>query len=277
MWRLRSMVRALSVTKSGYFAWRHRGEPPRASQDRALTVRIAAIHDESRQTYGSPRVFRELKGAGTSISRKRVERLMREAGIRPTPPRRFVVTTNSNHDMPVAPDLIQQDFTASAPDRRWVTDITYIPTRSGWVYLAAIMDLFSRRIVGWAMETHLGTGVALRALDMAVASRRPSPGLVHHSDRGCQYASHAYRRALTARGMVASMSRRACCYDNAAMESFFHTLKVELTHRRDFQTPDQAKAAVFEYIEVFYNRSRRHSSIDYLSPAQFEQKLAKVA
>jgi len=277
MWRLRSMLRALAVSKSGYFTWRHRGEPGRAGEDRVLTVRIAAIHAASRQTYGSPRVFREIKESGTRISRKRVERLMREAGIRPPKSRGFVVTTNSDHDLPVAQDRLQQDFTASAPDRRWVTDITYIPTRAGWLYLAAIMDLFSRRIVGWSMRTNLDTGLVLDALDMAIKARRPSSGLIHHSDRGCQYASHAYRRALESHGMLPSMSRRACCYDNAAMESFFHTLKVELIHRRDFHSPEEAKAAVFDYIEAFYNRTRRHSSIGYLSPADYEQRQATVA
>ena len=277
MWRLRAMLRSLSVTKSGYFAWRDRRESPRVSEDRALTVRIAAIHASSRETYGSPRVFQEMKASGTAISRKRVERLMREAGIRPNPPRRFVVTTDSNHELPVADDLLKQDFTSSAPDQRWVTDITYVPTREGWLYVAAIMDLYSRRIVGWAMQADLGTGLVLRALDMAIRTRRPQAGLIHHSDRGCQYASQAYRSELAARGIIRSMSRRACCYDNAAMESFFHTLKVELTHRHDFQTRKDATATIFEYIEVFYNRTRLHSSIDYLSPVRYEQQYAEAA
>jgi transposase InsO family protein len=277
MWRLTSMLKALEVTKSGYFDWRHRGESPRSSRDRALTVRIAAIHATSRRTYGSPRIHRELKASGEAVGKKRVERLMREAGISPPPRRRFTVTTQSDHDLAIAPDHLRQDFTAAAPDRRWVTDITYIPTAEGWLYLAAIMDLYSRRIVGWSMKSDLGTRLVLQALEMAIKNRRPSPGLIHHSDRGCQYASHAYRRRLDEAHMQASMSRRACCYDNAAMESFFHTLKVELIHRHDFQSREQARTAVFEYIEAFYNRSRRHSAIDYLSPVEFEQRNAANA
>jgi transposase InsO family protein len=222
-------------------------------------------------------VHRELLAQGTDISRKRVERLMREAGIRVRPQARFVVTTDSDHDLPVAPNLLQQDFSATAPDLRWVTDITYVPTGEGWLYVAAIVDLFSRRVVGWAMRDRMDRSLVLAALDMAVGQRHPSHGLIHHSDRGSQYASEDYRNALAAHGMVASMSRRACCYDNAAMESFWHTLKVELIHRHRYQTRDEATQAIFEFIEVFYNRLRQHSSIGYVSPVEFERQHSAVA
>lgn len=267
----------LKVSKAGYFAWRHRPESHRGGEDRALTTRIQVIHADSRKTYGSPRVHRELRSQGTQISRKRVERLMREAGVRVKPQARFVVTTDSDHGLPVAPNLLQQDFSASAPDRRWVTDITYVPTGEGWLYVAAILDLFSRRVVGWAMQERMDRSLVLTALAMAVDQRRPARGLIHHSDRGSQYASEEYRTALEAQGMLASMSRRACCYDNAAMESFWHTLKVELIHRHRFQTRAEATQAIFEFIEVFYNRLRRHSSIGYVSPVEFERQHSAVA
>ncbi len=277
MWPLRPMCRILAVSKSGYFAWRDGRESPRRSRDRALTVQIAVIHQESDQTYGSPRVFRELKARGMALGRKRVERLMKSAGIAVRPLRRFVTTTDSDHDQPIAPNLLEQDFTAAAPNQRWVTDITYIPTDEGWLFLAAIMDLHSRRIVGWAMQSTMHRSLVLKALDMAVTDRRPSPGLIHHSDRGSQYASEDYRNALDAHGLIASMSRRACCYDNAAMESFWHTLKNELTHRHHYQTRAEAQQSIFTYIEVFYNRVRRHSTIGYLSPVDFENRRPKAA
>ena len=277
IFRLARMCRMLGVSKAGYFRWRWRPDSPRTCQDRALKASISVLHAQSRQTYGSPRIHRDLRDLGTRIGKKRVERLMREAEISARPPRRFVITTNSKHDFPIAPNLLKQDFSAASPNSRWVTDITYIPTSEGWLFLSAIMDLYSRRIVGWAMDSSMDCRLVRRALDMAVESRRPSPGLVHHSDRGSQYASAEYRSDLSKRGIVPSMSRRACCYDNAAMESFFHTLKVELTHRYEFQTRDQAKRVIFEYIEVFYNRLRRHSSIGYISPVDFEQRLAAAA
>ena len=267
----------LGVSKAGYFGWRHRRESHRSGEDRALTTRIQVIHSESRKTYGSPRVHRELRGQGTSVSRKRVERLMRDAGVRVKPQARFVATTDSDHDLPIAPNLLQQDFSAAAPDRRWVTDITYVPTGEGWLYVAAIVDLFSRRVVGWAMQERMDRSLVLAALAMAVKQRRPDAGLIHHSDRGSQYASDDYRTALVDHGMIASMSRRACCYDNAAMESFWHTLKVELIHRHRFQTRAEAIQAIFEFIEVFYNRVRRHSSIGYVSPVEFERQHSAVA
>jgi putative transposase len=277
LWRLSRMCEVLSVSRTGYFAWRHRPTSPHQDEDRALAARIQVIHGASRRTYGSPRVHRELRSQGTGIGRKRVERLMREAGIRARSKTRFVVTTNSDHGHPVAPDLLQQDFSASAPDQRWVTDITYVATGEGWLYVSAIMDLFSRRVVGWAMKEHMDRSLVLAALEMAVELRRPNHGLVHHSDRGSQYACEDYRTALAAHGMVPSMSRRGCCYDNAAMESFWSTLKVELIHRRTFQTRAEATQAIFEYIEVFYNRTRRHSAIGQISPVEYERQHVVVA
>ncbi len=277
MWRLPVMCRVLAVSKSGYFAWRDGRDGPHRSQDRALSVQIQAIHQQSRQTYGSPRIHHELKSQGHAVGKKRVERLMKTAGIAVLPLRRHVTTTDSNHDQPIAPNLLEQNFSAAAPNQRWVTDITYVPTAEGWLYVAAIMDLYSRRIVGWAMAATMHRDLVLKALDMAVADRRPGEGLVHHSDRGSQYASDDYRQAMIAYGMIASMSRRACCYDNAAAESFWHTLKNELIHRRDFQTRAEAQQAIFEYIEVFYNRIRRHSSIGNVSPVDFELQRAKAA
>jgi len=277
MWRLPNMCRVLEVSKSGYFAWRDGREAPRRSRDRALSVHIQAIHQQSRKTYGSPRIHHELKEQGMAVGKKRVERLMKSAEIAVLPQRRFVITTDSDHDQPIAPNLLEQDFSASAPNQRWVTDITYIPTDEGWLYVAAIMDLFSRRIVGWAMETTMHRSLVLKALDMAVTDRRPSAGLIYHSDRGSQYASEDHRTALTTHGMIASMSRRGCCYDNAAAESFWHTLKNELIYRTSFQTRDQARTEIFDYIEVFYNRTRRHTSIGNLSPVDFELQRAKAA
>ena len=276
LWRLRTMCRILRASKSGYFAWRDGRESPRRSADRALTTQIARIHHEQRAVYGSPRIHLALRQQGTRVGRKRVERLMRSAGIRVTPRRRFAVTTDSNHDHPIAANLLAQDFTATAPNQKWVTDITYIPTGEGWLYLAAIIDLFSRRVVGWAMASTMETSLVRSALDMALGNRSPGKDFIHHSDRGSQYASESYRSALRQQGITASMSRRGNCYDNAVIESFWHSLKVELVYRRSFATRSEAEQDIFEYIEVFYNRVRLHSSIGYVSPAAFEaaQQLA---
>jgi putative transposase len=277
LWRLRTLCRLLRISKQGYFRWRDGREPPRRAADQVLTVRIRAVHAQHRQVYGSPRIHRQLRAEGVLVSRKRVERLMRAAGIRVLPRRRWVRTTDSRHDQPIAPNLLEQDFRASGPDQRWVTDITYIPTDEGWLYLSAIVDLFSRRVVGWAMDAHMDRSLVLRALTMALGNRSPAQGLIHHSDRGSQYASEDYRQALTAAGITASMSRRGNCYDNAVIESFWHSLKNELVHRSHFATRDQAIAAIFEYIEVFYNRVRLHSSIGYRSPAHYEAQYALEA
>lgn len=270
MWHLNVLCRMLKVSKQAYFCWRDGREPPRKSSDRALSVKIKAVHDAHRQVYGSPRIHRHLRTEGIRVGRKRVERLMREAGIRVLPKRRFVRTTDSDHDHPIAPNLLEQDFRASGPNQRWVTDITYIPTGEGWLYLAAIVDLFSRRVVGWAMDAHMDRTLVLRSLDMALRSRTPARGLIHHSDRGSQYASEDYRQALSAIGITASMSRRGNCYDNAVIESFWHSLKNELVHRQHFTSRAEATVLIFDYIESFYNRVRLHSSLGYMSPEAFE-------
>jgi transposase InsO family protein len=271
------MCRMLGVSKAGYFAWRDRREPVRTAGNQAMGARIRAIHAGSRTTYGSPRIHRELRKQNVRVSRKRVERLMRVEGIRARPRRRFVATTDSHHDLPVAENLLAQNFTATAPNQRWVTDITYVPTGEGWLFLAAILDLFSRRVVGWSMQDRQDTSLVLNALELALRQRRIRPGLIHHSDRGCQYASAAYRQTLDHHGITASMSRRGNCYDNAVAESFWKTLKVELIHRRTFQTRNEARRAIFEYIEAFYNRVRAHSAIGYVSPEAFERQHGAVA
>jgi putative transposase len=274
---LRRSCAALRVSVSGFRSAVHRQPSRRSVEDQRLTTIIQVVHAESRKTYGSPRIHAELRARGERLGRKRVARLMRSAGLCRTPTRRFVTTTDSDHDLPIADNVLQQDFTATAPNQRWVTDITYVATDEGWLFVAGIIDLFARRLVGWSMQPRMDTTLVLNALSMAVSSRRPPPGLIHHSDRGSQYASQLYRQALANHGFVPSMSRRACCYDNAAMESFWHTLKVELIYRRHFHTRDEARQAIFEYIEVFYNQIRRHSSIGYVSPMAFEQRHTAVA
>ena len=276
VWRLATMCRVLKVAKQGYFRWRDGRESPRKTADRSLAQTIKDAYDQHRQAYGSPRIYRLLRSQGIRISRKRVERVMREAGIRVHTKRRFVRTTDSDHDHPIAPNLLEQDFRASKPDQRWATDITYIQTGEGWLYLAAIIDLFSRRVVGWAMDKHMDRTLVLRALDMALEKRSPAPGLIHHSDRGSQYASEDYRQALAAMGIIASMSRRGNCYDNAVIESFWHSLKNELVHRQEFATRSEASVQIFSYIETFYNRRRLHSSLGYRSPEAFESDHARA-
>lgn len=267
---VRRMCRVLEVSSSAYYAWLGRPESRRVREDRRLLVAIEAIHSASREVYGSPRIHAELKAQGTRLSEKRVARLMRAGGIRARQKRKFKATTDSRHSYPVAPNLLRRDFEASAPDQKWVADITYIPTREGWLYLAAIMDLYSRMIVGWSMAGRMTRRLVLDALDMAVGRRRPGPGLLHHSDRGSQYACGDYQKALKTHGMVCSMSRKGDCWDNAPMESFFHTLKTELVHHRDYGNRWQAKADLFHYIEAFYNRGRRHSALGFLTPAEYE-------
>lgn len=266
------MCHVLEVSRSGFYAWLKRPRSKRSVEDERLALEAAAIHQESRGTYGSPRVHAELVARGHDVGVKRVERVMRENSIKVTLRRRFRTTTNSDHALPVAPNLLERDFSADAPNKVWVTGITYIATEEGWLFLAAILDLYSRRVVGWAMGERLTRQLTLDALDMALTHRRPEAGLLHHSDRGCQYASADYQRALRQRGLVCSMSRKGDCWDNAVAESFFATLKVELVHRENFATRSQAKAAVFEYVEAFYNRHRRHSTLGYLSPIDFENQ-----
>ena len=265
------MCRVLNVSSSGYYAWRQRPTSRREAANQRLVERIQVIHHGARQTYGSPRVWAELRAAGEVCTRKRVARLMRLYHLRARGRRRFKVTTQSRHAYPVAPNVLGRDFTASGPDQKWVADITYVRTGEGWLYLAAVMDLFSRRIVGWAMDQHLNTALTSRALRMAVAARQPRAGLIHHSDRGFQYANPVYQALLRTHHIQASMSRRGDCYDNAAMESLFGTLKSELVHGRSYRTRQEAKTDLFAYMEMFYNRQRRHSALAYQSPAEFER------
>jgi len=269
---VRKLCEMLSVSPAGFYAWRKRPPSARATGDARLVAEIKQVHQDPRlRSYGSPRVHHELRERGHDVGRRRVERLMRENGIVAKRRRRFRKTTDSEHALPVAPNVLERRFEVDAPNRVWVTDITYVWTREGWLYLAVILDLFSRLVVGWAMSESLSREIALRALDGAVRSRRPPPGLVHHSDRGCQYASHDYQRALSAHGIVCSMSRKGDCWDNAVAESFFATLKAELVDDADFATRAEARTAIFDFIEGFYNRRRRHSFLGYLSPLDFEK------
>ena len=268
------MCQVLDVSLSGYYAWLHRPESQRSREDRRLLIETRAIHRQSRRRYGSPRVYRELRGRGRVCGRHRVARLMRQDGLEGTFRRKFRVTTDSQHRWPVAANHLARRFSVSRPDRVWAGDITYIRTREGWLYLAVLLDLCSRRIVGWAMSPRLTRRLPQAALEMAVGRRRPQTPIVHHSDRGSQYASADYRRALSEEGFVVSMSRRGDCYDNAPVESFFATLKKELVAGEVFYTREQARREIVDYIESFYNSWRRHSALGYLSPAEFEEKVA---
>jgi putative transposase len=271
------MCARLGVSRSGFYDWRRRGPSARAQSDARLARDVAAIHRVTCGRYGSPRVHAELRARGQRVGRKRVARLMRAQGLAARRRRRFVRTTDSRHADPIAPNVVARDFTATAPNRVWVTDITYIATGEGWLYLAAILDLFSRRVVGWALDASLATPLALAALDQALRRRDPPRGLVHHSDRGCQYASGPYRAALTARGLTASMSRAGDCWDNAVAESFFNTLKWEAVPDAGFATHAAARAALGAYLDDFYNHERRHSSLGYASPVEFELRAVSTA
>ena len=268
--RVAALCRVLKVSPSGYFAWLRRPQSRRAAQNRGLLTRIKAAHAHSRKSYGRRRIHVQLQRDGISCSRNRVARLMRQEGLCGLRRRKFKATTNSRHSFPVAPNLLARNFTAAAPDQVWVSDITYLACEEGWEYLATVMDLYSRRIVGWAMQSTLERSLTLRALEMAIAQRRPAPGLIHHSDRGVQYACGDYQTALNEQGMVPSMSRKGDCWDNAPGESFFGTLKCELGLHGLRPPREQAHRKLFEYIEVFYNRQRLHSSLGYQSPAAFE-------
>jgi putative transposase len=265
----------LGVSPAGYYAWRARPESRRSAANRALVDDIKRVHRNTCGRYGSPRIHAELRAQGRGASRGRIERLMRRHGVRAIMARpRRVRTTDSRHDFPIAPNLLARNFSAAAPNRIWLADITYVETDQGWLYLAAVMDLYSRKIVGWAMCDHLRAELPLAALLMAISVQRPGAGLIHHSDRGVQYASAEYRKLMQFAGLRASMSRRADCYDNAPMESFFHTLKTELVHHQHYATREEARRDIFAYIEGFYNRSRRHSAIGYISPIEMELKAA---
>lgn len=267
-----ALCRAMGVTRGGYYSWLRRRPSARDHGNVVLLSQIRRVYAESRQNYGSPRVHDQLQDEGIHCGRKRVERLMRENDIRAKSAKKFKpTTTDSKHNLPVAPNLLDRKFERGQPNEAWVADLTYIPTEEGWLYLAAIMDLFSRRIVGWAVGDRISRHLPLRALHMAAQRRRPPPGLLHHSDRGSQYASSDFQRALKSYGMVCSMSHKGCAYDNAPMESWFHTLKLELVQDQKFLTRRHALAELFDYIEVFYNRQRIHSSIGGFSPAAFER------
>lgn len=270
------LCEVLDVSKSGYYAWRRRPISARAQQDRHLQERIVNIHRDSKGRYGASRVHAELRAQGQQCGRKRVARLMRSAGLRGRGKRKYRVTTDSDHALPLAENVVQRHFEVSEPNTVWAADISYVWTREGWLYLAVVIDLFSRRVVGWSMGERLTTALPLAALKMAFERRRPSPGLVHHSDRGSQYASRTYCSALKAMGMTCSMSRKGDCWDNAVVESFFANLKREEVADATYRTRQEARSALFSYMEVFYNRQRRHSTLGYRSPEEFEQSNASL-
>lgn len=271
--RVARMCSVIEVSRAGYYAWRRRPQSARSRANEALSSEIAEIFDDSDQTYGAIRVHRTLRKRGDRVGLHRVARLMRERGLRVHRRRRYrPTTTDSKHDHPIAPNRLQRDFTATRINERWVGDLTYIETGEGWLYLAVVLDLFSRRIVGWDTSRRTDGALTLSALRAALARRQPGPGLLHHTDRGSQYAAIDYRLELDGAEAIASMSRKGDCYDNAAMESFFATLKRELVHRRRWATRDDARAALFEWIEGRYNRIRLHSTLDYCSPAEYEEE-----
>lgn len=266
---LEALCEGLNVSTSGFAAWKRGGRVRRWLTDAQMLVLIRAIFAESDDSYGSPRIYEEIKARGLPASRERVARLMKKNDIRAKRKRRYKATTDSKHNLPVAPNLLNQSFEASAPDQTWTTDITYVPTAEGWLYLAVVLDLYTRMVVGWSMQVRLTKELVIDALRMACFRRRPKPGLIHHSDRGSQYCSHDYQAMLKDYGMLASMSRKGNCWDNAVTESFFGSLKNERVHHRRYATRAQAKQDLFEYIEPFYNRRRRHSALGYTSPAAY--------
>ena len=272
-----AMCRLLGVTRQGYYAFAKRPPSARVQREQALQERLRVVHAESRGSYGSPRCYRALRDEGFRVSKRSVERSMRSIGLSGQTRRRWRTTTKANPRHPVALNALGRDFTATRPDERWVADITYVWTEEGWCYVAAILDLYSRAVVGWALDASLTTRLPLAALDMALRRRRPGEGLLHHSDRGCQYTSGDYRRALAENGITVSMSRRGNCWDNAVAESFFATLKTELVYTQAWRSRIELRQAVFEYIEVFYNRRRLHSSLGYRTPAKAESDFALAA
>lgn len=266
------MSRVYDVSPSGYYAWLGRPPSKRAQEEARLEVEIRAAHQRTRETYGPERLQEDLADNGVKTTVHRVKRIRRKLGIRCKQKRKFKATTNSNHTLPVAPNLLEQKFTATAPNQVWLTDITYIPTDEGWLYLAGHKDLFSGDLVGYAMSERMTKNLVSQSLFRGVAAKRPPRGLIHHSDRGSQYCAHEYRKLLDQFGMVTSMSRRGNCYDNAPMESFWGTLKNELVHHRRFKTRAEAIQAITEYIEIFYRRQRKQARLGYLSPAAFERQ-----
>ena len=266
------MCQVLDVSENGYYNWCKRGKSKRKWDDEQLAERIEDAYDANRGKYGSPRIHAKLKAQGIHCGRKRIARLMREKNLYARRKRRKARTTNSHHQFPIASNLLKRDFTADAPNKKWVADITFIETQEGWLYLSGVLDIYSRKIVGWAMDKYHNAELVKAALHMAVLSRQPAAGLIHHSDRGSEYASHSYRLLLQEHNIQASMSGTGDCYDNAMMESFWATLKEECCGQTIFSTRIEAKAAIFEYIEVYYNRRRIHSSLGYVSPVDYEKQ-----
>jgi transposase InsO family protein len=271
------MCRVLAVSTSGYYAWRRRAPSRRQQENQALLERIRHLHQQSRHSYGSPRITHCLRLGGERCGRHRVARLMRADRLVAVHRRRYRALTDSDHGLPIARNLLDQDFSACRINQKWVADLTQVRTEQGWLYLAAVMDLYSRRIIGWAMSDRMKRDVVLEAQRMALLLRGPVEGLLQHTDRGSQYASIEYQALLRVHGVDASMSGVGNCYDNAAMESFFHTLKVELIHQRRYRTREEARQEIFEYIEVFYNRERLHSALGYSSPVDFELRASSSA
>jgi len=265
------LCRVMCVSRSGFYAWRNRPPSLRAREDARLRTRIRVIHAQSRQTYGSPRTLRALQDDGERIGLHRVERLRRAEELKTCYKRRYRITTQSDHAYPVSENILARNFTPSAPNQVWAGDITYVATAEGWIYLAVVLDLYSRRVIGWSMGPRLNSTLAQEALSMAVKQRRHAGVVLHHSDRGVQYASADFQALLSGQRMICSMSRRGNCWDNAVVESFFKTLKVECVYRQRLQTREQARQTIFEYIEVFYNRQRLHSTLDYRSPVAYEE------
>ena len=269
------MCDVLRVSKSGYYAWRDRAPSPRVVRQQELSEKAKEFHAESHHVYGYRKVHQDLLATGIRCCAETVRRVMKKAGIRSRTRRKYVVTTDSNHDRPVAENLLNRDFEAAGPNEKWVADITYIHTKQGWLYLAGVMDLFSRRLVGWAMSDRIDSRLTCDALTAAVQQRLPGGALLHHSDRGTQYASAAFAELLALHGIASSMSRKGNAWDNACMERFFCSLKTEWSNHKTYRTREQAKQSIFEYIELFYNRKRRHEALGYLSPADYEEESMK--
>ncbi len=263
------MCEVIGVSRGGYYSWLRRPESKRDIENRNLKTEIRSIHAASQKRYGSPKIYEELKDRSIRCSLKRVSRLMREDGLYAKTTKKFKATTNSRHSRPVAGNILERRFNQDAPNKAWVSDITYIPTREGWLYLSTIIDLYSRNVIGWGMKERMTTQLVTDAFNMALMKR--TPPLIHHSDRGSQYASEEFQNLLRNHGVQCSMSGKGNCYDNAVAESFFGTLKKELVYFEDYKTRDEAKRSIFEYIEIFYNRKRRHSSLGYKSPVEFEE------
>jgi putative transposase len=274
VWPVKIMCEVLGVSRSGYYAWQGRPASARDQDDAELVIEIKAAHEVGRGNYGSPRIHRALRKTGTRVGKKRVARLMRRERIVAKRRKKFRITTDSKHTDPIAPNILNRDFNVAQPNTAWVTDVTYVWTHQGWLYLAAILDLCSRRVVGWATSANNDRQLALQALERAKTSRRPRPGLLHHSDRGSVYASLDYRDALSSYAMTPSMSRKGDCWDNAVAESFFATIKGELLDHKTFETRAEVTAAIADYVDAFYNVHRLHSSIGYVSPIEFEMRLS---